>query len=101
LPYRGINVLVLWGEALDKSYGSTIWMTFKQALALSGHVRRVSTAVIVYVDRIIRTETDEHGGDVEREIPFLKAYSVFNVGQIDGLPAHSTWTPTRRPRSQN
>ena len=25
---------------------------------------------------------------VEREIPFLKAYSVFNVAQIDGLPAH-------------
>src|SRR5262249_12895782 len=41
-----------------------------------------------YADRIIRTETDERGEAVEREIPFLKAYSVFNVAQIDGLPAH-------------
>ena len=89
VPYRGINVLVLWGEALDKGYGSTIWMTFKQALAVGGHVRRTEHgAVIVYADRIIRTETDECGQDVEREIPFLKAYSVFNVAQIDGLPAH-------------
>jgi antirestriction protein ArdC len=62
VPYRGINVLVLWGEAVDKGYGSTIWMTFKQALALGGHVRRGEHgAVIVYADRIIRTETDERG----------------------------------------
>jgi len=89
VPYRGINVLLLWDEALDKGYGYTVWMTFKQALALGGHVRKGEHgSVIVYADRIIRTETDEHGEDVEREIPFLKAYSVFNVVQIDGLPAH-------------
>jgi len=89
VPYRGINVLVLWGEALDKGYDSTIWMTFNQALALGGHVRRAEHgAVIVYADRIIRTETDERGQDVEREIPFLKAYRVFNVAQIEGLPVH-------------
>jgi antirestriction protein ArdC len=89
VPYRGINVLVLWGEALDKGYGSSTWMTFKQALALGGHVRKGEHgSVIVYADRIIRTETDDRGEDVEREIPFLKAYSVFNVDQIDGLPAH-------------
>ena len=89
VPYRGINVLVLWGEALDKGYGSTIWMTFKQALTLGGHVRSGEHgSAIVYADRIIRTETDERGEAVEREIPFLKAYSVFNVAQIDGLPTH-------------
>jgi antirestriction protein ArdC len=89
VPYRGINVLVLWGEAVDKGYGSTIWLTFKQALALGGHVRRGEHgAVIVYADRITRTQTDERGEDVEREIPFMRAYSVFNVVQVDGLPAH-------------
>ena len=89
VPYRGINVLVLWSEALDKGYVSSIWMTFKQALALGGHVRKGEHgSMIVYAERIIRTETDDRGEDVEREIPFLKAYSVFNVAQIDGLPAH-------------
>lgn len=89
MPYRGINVLVLWGEALDKGYGYTIWMTFRQALALHAYVRRDEHgSLVVYADRIVRTETDERGEDIEREIPFLKAYTVFNVAQIDGLPAH-------------
>ena len=30
---------------------------------------------------------DATGEDTEREIPFLKGYTVFNVEQIDGLPA--------------
>jgi antirestriction protein ArdC len=88
VPYRDINVLVLWGEALDKGYGFTIWMTFKQALALGGHVRRSEhRSMVVYADRVIRIETDERGEDIEREIPFLKAYTVFNVAQIEELPS--------------
>jgi antirestriction protein ArdC len=55
--------------------------------------------VIVYADRLIRTETDERGEDVEREIPFLKAYSVFNVAQIDGLPSHYYAYADQRPTS--
>ena len=36
-----------------------------------------------------RTETDgETGEESERDIPFMKGYTVFNVEQIDGLPAH-------------
>lgn len=37
-----------------------------------------------------RTATDANtGGDVERAIPFLRSYTVFNAGaQIDGLPHH-------------
>jgi antirestriction protein ArdC len=98
MPYHGINVLVLWGESLDKGYGSTIWMTFKQALALGGYVRRGEHgAVIVYADRLIRTETDERDENLEREIPFLKAYTVFNVAQIEGLPSHYYAQPEQQP----
>jgi antirestriction protein ArdC len=32
--YQGINVLVLWAEAMAKGYAAPIWMTFRQALAL-------------------------------------------------------------------
>ena len=31
LPYQGINVLMLWGEAALKGYAAPIWMTFRQA----------------------------------------------------------------------
>src|SRR5262249_3463902 len=88
-PYRGINILLLWGEAMANGYSSPLWMTFKQALALDAHVRKGEHgAMVVYADCFTRKETDSDGNDVEREIPFLKAYTVFNVAQIEGLPAH-------------
>ncbi|RRA50215.1 DUF1738 domain-containing protein [Acidipila sp. EB88] len=35
-PYRGINVLLLWGSP----YASNYWLTFKQAQELGGTVRK-------------------------------------------------------------
>ena len=86
-PYQGINIILLWSEALARGFASNIWMTFKQAVELGGHVRKgESGSTVVYASQFTGTETDEHGDEVERGIPFLKAYSVFNVDQIDGLP---------------
>src|SRR2546426_5101596 len=88
-PYRGINIMLLWGEAMTNGLTSPLWMTFKQALALGAHVRKGEHgAMVVYADRFTKKETDADGNDVEREIPFLKAYTVFNDAQIEGLPAH-------------
>jgi antirestriction protein ArdC len=87
-PYSGVNVLLLWSEALARGFSAATWMTFRQALALGGQVRRGERgATVVYANRIRRTESDGAGGEVERSVPFLKAYTVFNVEQIDGLPA--------------
>jgi antirestriction protein ArdC len=94
-PYKGVNVLMLWGEAFDKGYACPIWMTFKQALELGGQVRKGEHgSLVVYADRIRRSETDEKGDAVEREIPFMKGYTVFNCEQVDGLPAHFYSKPT-------
>jgi antirestriction protein ArdC len=72
-----------------QNFAAPIWMTFKQAAELDGHIRKGEKgSLVVYADSITRTETDEKTGDeVEREIPFLKSYTVFSVEQIDGLPA--------------
>jgi antirestriction protein ArdC len=87
--YSGINVLLLWAEATARGYVAPIWITFRQALALGGHVRKGERgSTVVYANRITRTEAGEGGEDVERSIPFLKAYTVFNVEQVEGLPAH-------------
>ena len=40
IPYRGINILMLWAEAMEKGFAAPIWMTFKQALELDAHVRK-------------------------------------------------------------
>jgi antirestriction protein ArdC len=49
--------------------------------------RACRSELVVYANRITRTETDEKGAEIEREIPFLKGYTVFNAEQCEGLPA--------------
>jgi len=87
--YSGINILMLWASAMEQGFAAPIWMTFKQALELGAHVRKgEKSSLVVYAKAITRTEHDDATGeDVEREIPFLKGYTVFNVEQIEGLPA--------------
>lgn len=88
-PYSGINVLVLWASAMDRHYAAPIWMTFRQALELGGHVREGEKgSPVVYASTVSRKETDDSGQDVETAIPFLKSYTVFNIEQIEALPAH-------------
>ncbi|MDZ4375680.1 MAG: zincin-like metallopeptidase domain-containing protein [Phenylobacterium sp.] len=87
--YSGINVILLWAEAVARGYAAPIWITFRQALALGGHVRKGEHgSTVVYANTFSRTETGDDGQDVERQVPFLKAYTVFNVEQVEGLPAH-------------
>jgi antirestriction protein ArdC len=57
------------------------------AQELGGQVRKGEHgSLVVFADRFTKTEADESGNDVEREIPFMKGYTVFNVQQIDALP---------------
>lgn len=93
-PYRGINIVMLWAEATEKGYGNPHWMTYRQAVALGGQVRKGEHgSLVVYADKIKKTETDESGEESERSIPFMKGYTVFNVEQIDGLPERYSATP--------
>ncbi len=87
-PYQGINVVLLWGEAAARGFQSSTWMTFRQSLALDAHVRKGERgSTVVYANKLVRSDTDDAGEETTQRIPFLKAYTVFNVEQIDGLPA--------------
>ena len=56
-------------------------------LELDGTVRKGETgSMVVFASRFTKSEADGAGEETSREIPFLKAYTVFNVAQIDGLP---------------
>lgn len=86
-PYSGINVLLLWSEAASRGFNEATWMTFRQALALGAHVRKGEQgSTVVYADTLVRTETSDAGEDETSRIPFLKAYTVFNIDQIENLP---------------
>jgi antirestriction protein ArdC len=101
IAYNGINVLVLWGEAVTKGYSAPIWMTFRQAVELGACVRKGEHgSTVVYASTFTRTGTDEGTGEEsEQAIPFLKSYTVFNVEQIEGLPAqfHAVAEPRLDP----
>ncbi len=100
-PYSGINVLSLWMSALAQNFTAPIWMTFRQASELNAHVRKGEKgSLVVYANAITRTEHDDKTGqDVEREIPYMKGYTVFNVEQIEGLLEiyHAKAVTTRDP----
>jgi antirestriction protein ArdC len=78
----------LWASAIAQNFAAPFWMTFKQASELDAHILKGEKgSLVVYADSITRKETDDKTGDkIDREIPFLKGYTVFNVEQIEGLP---------------
>jgi len=97
-PYRGVNVLLLWGVAMAKGYTQPRWLTFKQAIEAGAAVRKGEKgARVVYAGRLVREAGEGETGDEngQRQIPFLKGYTVFNVEQIDGLGAD--WFEAARP----
>ena len=87
-PYNGVNILLLWDAAINKGFQNPTWMTFKQTEEYGAHVRKgEKSSFVVYANKIIKTETDaKTGEDIEKQIPFLRGYNVFNVEQIEGLP---------------
>jgi len=93
--YNGVNILLLWGSAIENGYQRPTWMTFKQAIDYGGHVRKgEKSSLVVYANQIVKTEENAATGeDTEKVIPFLKGYSVFNVEQIEGLPEKFLFKP--------
>ena len=89
MPYSGINILMLWAEGVSQGFSSPMWMSFRQATQLNAHVKKGEKgSLVVYANSITRTEQDASGEDSEREIHYMKGYTVFNVEQIEGLPAY-------------
>lgn len=88
--YSGINVLILWAEGIAKGYASQRWLTYRQAEAAGGNVRRGEKGTVVcYADRFTPKAEAEaaRGEDREaRQVAFLKRFVVFNVDQCEGLP---------------
>nr|WP_081871720.1 zincin-like metallopeptidase domain-containing protein [Parvularcula oceani] len=95
--YSGINVLLLWGAAFERGFPCQRFLTFKQALSLGGCVRKGERGThVVYADRFTPKDggnenaTGGGGDDEDREVWFLKRYTVFNLSQIGGLPDEVT-----------
>lgn len=92
--YRGINVFLL---GMGHSYSDPRWLTFKQAQAKGGSVRRGQHGTQIVFWRIVTKDTvDEATGETVRSgYPMLRIYTVFNVEQCDGLTLETRPQPYR------
>lgn len=88
--YSGINVLILWGAVVEHGFPGQSWLTFRQALALGGNVRKGERGTtVVYADRFVPNDEKRRAretGDEAQSIPFLKRFTVFNAAQCENLP---------------
>lgn len=90
--YSGINPLLLEIASMRYSFQSKWWATWNQWKQLGGQVMRRPDNVppgewgttIIFWSKIKKTEEDERGEEKERDIFFMKTYTVFNVEQVTG-----------------
>jgi antirestriction protein ArdC len=81
--YRGAN----WFLLGILSYPNPIFLTYRQAQALGGHIRKGERGFPVVFWKLLQIteDTATEADQVGRKIPFAKSYSVFNVSQCEGL----------------
>jgi antirestriction protein ArdC len=95
--YSGINVLILWAAVIEGGFASQRWLTYRQAQAAGGNVRKGEKGTTVcYADRFTPKGEEERAQDEDREarsVAFLKRFTVFNVEQCEGLPEALTRSP--------
>jgi len=87
--YSGVNILLLWGAVIEHGYPTQGWLTFKQALAAGGCVRKGERGTtVVYADRFTPRAEQERAaqtGEEPGKVAFLKRFTVFNLAQCEGL----------------
>jgi len=89
--YSGINILILWDAVVSNGFSTNAFLTFRQALAAGGNVRKgESGTTVVYAAPFTPAEEKRRAAAEGREagrVPMLKRFTVFNTDQCEGLPA--------------
>lgn len=102
--YSGVNILLLWGAAIEHGFPSQSWLTFRQALAKGGNVRKGERGTtVVFADRFIPKGEQERAardGTEPGSVAFLKRFTVFNLSQCEGLDAGLAADPEPLPERE-
>jgi antirestriction protein ArdC len=86
--YRGINIWLLNGAGFDSPW----WLTYRQAAGMGGHVKKGEKGTQIVFWQFIRVtktieEGDKAGETYQDTVPMARAYTVFNLGQCEGVKA--------------
>jgi len=100
--YRGINRLMLELATLVRGYSSPYWLTFKQAQARGGTIRKGEKGwpcmFFKAIEKDDLADTADDSSSAEKGPPrrvIARYYTVFNLDQCDGVtaPASPETTP--------
>lgn len=80
-PYRGINIFLLGAQGR----ACPDWLTFNQAKAKGGHVRKGEAGTLIVFWRWL----ERKGGQQVERFPVLRYYTVFNLEQCEGISTES------------
>lgn len=80
-PYQGVNSLIL--SIVGEQYSRPLWLTFKQAQALGGSVKRGEKSTgVVYASKVTKEDKEE---GTSASFFLYKGFNVFNVDQCEGI----------------
>jgi len=82
--YRGLNILLLWMQTIDRGYKTNRYMTYKQALALGGKVKKGERGTSVFFYTMAESKNLNDKGE-KIKYPMIKYYTVFNIEQIEDI----------------
>lgn len=81
-PYSGINVFLL----SCTGFASPFWLTYKQAAALGGNIKKGEKGFPVIFWKIQPKKIKDEGGEESSQVfPILRYYTVFNVEQCENI----------------
>ena len=95
-PYRGVNILSLWADAMVKRYIGGYWASYRQWQTLGAQVRKGERgSMIIFYKKLEPeegSENDETNGGQPRFA--ARASHVFNAEQVDGWqpPTPKPWS---------
>lgn len=89
-PYRGVNVFILGATSMISGYTSPWWGTYKQIGERGGQVRKGEKATPIVFWTFFGEKRDGNDKVIERGVPVLRRYSVFNADQCDDLTVPET-----------
>ena len=94
--YKGSNVWMLNAVQMSRGYKHNAWVTFNGAKKCGGAVKKGEISVPVVYWNFVKKEVEQDGVTVEKTIPFLKYFSVWNIEQC-GIEVETEELPQSEP----